>query len=319
MIDDESVKKIDKVTKLAREAAILEVNTRKPGNITPEHNFKDTTYKDFLLGCDALKPSIKKTALNGFKADRELIRFSRIGLGKNIKKAVSDVKESHVGGNTHLGIIMLYIPLAAAAGMCISQDTDFRKHLRINLKKCIMLSSVNDSIDLYDAICFSGMSGLGEEDLDVRDDKSKTELKRRNINLEQLMKLSASRDTIASELASGLEIVFEVGVPTLERFHAMTKDLDASIIQTYLILLSRFPDSLIIRKKGRAVAEKVSGKAKDVLEAGGVITGVGLDAIKEFDKYLRSDGNKLNPGTTADLIAATLYVSLMYSEEEFRK
>jgi len=312
MIDYTSISKIKRVAELAKKAAILEVNASKPGNITPDNEFEDTTYRDFLLGCYAIRNAIEQSAINGFRADRGEIRFSRIGIGKYIKKAVSDVRASHKGGNTHLGIIMLFIPLAVAAGMCISQGVSFRKKLQDNLRKCIMLSSVEDSIELYDAILISGMNNLGKEkELDVRDDKSRLELKERNINLEQLMKVSADRDTIARELSSGMGIIFDIGIPTFERLYNKIKDTNLSIIQTYLILLSRFPDSLISRKVGRKKAEEVSRKAKNTLDKGGVITEEGRKEIERFDRYLRSKGNKLNPGTTADLIAAILFVWLL--------
>ena len=38
--------------------------------------------------------------------------------------------------------------------------------------------------------------------------------------------------------------------------------------------------------------------------------GTGRRAGVELDAHLRSDGNKLNPGTTADLVAACLFVAL---------
>ena len=43
---------------------------------------------------------------------------------------------------------------------------------------------------------------------------------------------------------------------------------------------------------------------------GGIATPEGRAAGVALDKYLRSDGNRLNPGTTADLIAACLFVAL---------
>jgi len=319
MIDKIHLKRIKQVSDLAVEAALLEVNSPKPGNITPDKGFGDTSYKDFLLGCSAIRPAVNDAAMNGFLAGEGELRYSRIGLGELIKKAVIDVRESHTGGNTHLGLIMLFIPLAAAAGVCISQHTDPIKKLRENLEKIIKLSSVEDSLGLYEAIILSGMSDLGSvRELDVRDKKSMDDLRNRNINLHQLMQLSAERDYVARELATGLNIVFNISAPTLRRIHRQIEDTKAATIQTYLILLSRFPDSLIARKKGLGVAEHVSMKAKEVLDLGGVLTPEGRCAIDELDKLLRSEDNKLNPGTTADLIAATIYVLLLYTDEKLR-
>ncbi|OYT53149.1 MAG: ATP--dephospho-CoA triphosphoribosyl transferase CitG [Candidatus Altiarchaeales archaeon ex4484_2] len=319
MIDGIHLERIKQVSELAVEAALLEVNSPKPGNITPQKGFEDTSYKDFLLGCEALRRAVKDAATNGFLAGEGELRYSRIGLGELIKKAVIDVRESHTGGNTHLGLIMLFIPLAAAAGVCISQHSDPSEKLGENLEKIIKLSSVEDSVRLYEAILLSGMSNLGNvRELDVQDKKSLDDLRSKNINLHRLMQLSAEKDYVARELATGLNIVFNISAPTLQRIHRQIEDTKAATIQAYLILLSRFPDSLILRKMGLGVAEHVSMKAKEVLDLGGVLTPEGRCAIDELDKLLRSEDNKLNPGTTADLIAATIYVLLLYTDEKLR-
>ena len=51
-------------------------------------------------------------------------------------------------------------------------------------------------------------------------------------------------------------------------------------------------------------------RARHVLSLGGIGTPEGRRAGVELDAHLRSDGNKLNPGTTADLVAACLFVAL---------
>jgi len=38
---------------------------------------------------------------------------------------------------------------------------------------------------------------------------------------------------------------------------------------------------------------------------------VGEAALQAFDGSLRQDGNALNPGTTADLVTAVLFVALL--------
>ena len=51
--------------------------------------------------------------------------------------------------------------------------------------------------------------------------------------------------------------------------------------------------------------------AAQVLAAGGVRGEVGEAALQAFDGSLRQDGNALNPGTTADLVTAVLFVALL--------
>jgi triphosphoribosyl-dephospho-CoA synthase len=48
-----------------------------------------------------------------------------------------------------------------------------------------------------------------------------------------------------------------------------------------------------------------------VLAAGGVRSAPGQAALAEFDASLRETGNALNPGTTADLVTAVVFVALV--------
>ena len=48
-----------------------------------------------------------------------------------------------------------------------------------------------------------------------------------------------------------------------------------------------------------------------MLAAGGVRTAAGRMALAAFDASLRRDGHSLNPGTTADLVTAVLFVAVV--------
>ena len=73
--------------------------------------------------------------------------------------------------------------------------------------------------------------------------------------------------------------------------------------------MSEIPDTLISRKYGDKKADEVSSQARELLlfkddESFS-------DKLNEFDNYLYE--NKLNPGTTADLTAASIFVSYLES------
>ena len=76
-------------------------------------------------------------------------------------------------------------------------------------------------------------------------------------------------------------------------------------------LVDAAPDTLIARKRGAEAAAQVSAGARGVLAAGGVRTPGGRRALRSFDASLREPGNALNPGTTADVVTATLFVALL--------
>jgi triphosphoribosyl-dephospho-CoA synthase len=74
--------------------------------------------------------------------------------------------------------------------------------------------------------------------------------------------------------------------------------------------MAQEPDSLIQRKCGERAAKEASDRAASVLDAGLPEETAYDDAIGDLDFWLRSDGHRRNPGTTADLVAAGLFVLL---------
>jgi triphosphoribosyl-dephospho-CoA synthase len=74
--------------------------------------------------------------------------------------------------------------------------------------------------------------------------------------------------------------------------------------------MAELPDSLIARKCGLDVARGASARAATVLAAGTPGDTAYNRAIADFDFWLRADRNRRNPGTTADLLAAALFVAL---------
>ena len=74
--------------------------------------------------------------------------------------------------------------------------------------------------------------------------------------------------------------------------------------------MSEYPDSLIARKCGRAIADESAARAAAAAEAGPLGSEDDWRAVADLDFWLRSDRQKRNPGTTADLIAAALFAGL---------
>jgi triphosphoribosyl-dephospho-CoA synthase len=89
------------------------------------------------------------------------------------------------------------------------------------------------------------------------------------------------------------------------------KDLNSSIVNSFLKVLSIHPDTFISRKIGVKKAQEVSEDAKEILILGGTESTKGKDALIAFDKKLRKAGNDYNPGTTADITAAALALTTL--------
>ena len=105
-----------------------------------------------------------------------------------------------------------------------------------------------------------------------------------------------------------MPVVFEKGYPTYRDLRKTMKANDACVL-TFLTILSEIPDTLISRKYGDKKASEVSSQAKELLLFKD--DGSFSDKLNEFDNYLYE--NKLNPGTTADLTAASIFVSYLES------
>ena len=84
----------------------------------------------------------------------------------------------------------------------------------------------------------------------------------------------------------------------------------------HVALMADQADSLIERKCGSEVArnsQTLAARANDILESD--VPSVDQQesywaAVGELDFWLRSDGHRRNPGTTADLVAASLFVAI---------
>ena len=74
--------------------------------------------------------------------------------------------------------------------------------------------------------------------------------------------------------------------------------------------MAEFPDTLIARKCGNEVALQSSVQAQRAVEAFHESPELFWQAVSDLDFWLRSDGHRRNPGTTADLIAAGLFIGL---------
>lgn len=267
------------VGRAAQIACLLEVCAPKPGNVSPLADFEDARFEDFILSAVAIGPAIGSAhtctvgdcILNAVRATRRL-----------------------VATNTNLGTVLLLCPLAKAYGP---------GSLRERLRDVLASLTVEDARLAYEAIRLARPGGLGSVPLhDVYEQVT--------VTLREAMESARARDTIAREYVTDFEVTFGVALPALLNWRRQVPLRDA-IVQMFLIVLAQVPDSLIARKNGPALAVRVSRAAGKVLAAGGVTTPEGKRWLRRLDTWLRSRGNRLNPGTTADLTAAGLFAAML--------
>lgn len=268
------------ISQAAQIACFLDVLAEKPGNVSITKKFPDAGFQDFILSAIAIGP-----ALSGAGA---------VSVGETVLQAVQATRKL-VSTNTNLGIVLLLVPLAKAYGL---------GELRQNLPKVLGDLTVSDAQKVFEAVQLASPGGLGRVSQgDVHETAEMT--------LREAMFLARDRDSIAREYVTDFEIVFFLGYPSLCHHYRESGSITQAIVQAFLEILAKIPDSLIARKTNRIVAENISQLARKVLDLGGTYSQKGREEILQFDNTLRKTGSLLNPGTTADLIVASVFVALL--------
>jgi triphosphoribosyl-dephospho-CoA synthase len=270
------------VAAAAQAACLLEVMAPKPGNVSRGRDLPGLTYGDFVLSAYAIGPAFR----------------SHLGgrVGRLILEAVRRTRRQ-VRTNTNLGIILLLAPLARAS-------LDSRRTFRDRLERVLSSLDVRDARDAYAAIRLAEPGGLGKvEAQDIRSAPS--------VTLLECMRLAAGRDAVAREYASGFETTITVGLPMIRRLRERHVPLPIAIAQTYLALLAAVPDTLVVRRHGAVRARALRQRARRVVEAGGFLTERGRRMAERLDRDLRSARPPRNPGATADLTVASLFLWLL--------
>lgn len=272
------------IARCAQIAMLLEVSaTPKPGNVDRDHDFADLRYEHFLASAIGVKDVFERAAMGDNK------------VGSLIRDAVEESTKWSGGRNTHFGTFLLLVPLIVAAG----------KGDVYTANDIVRNTTVEDAVEFYKAFKYVDVY-LGDiDDLSVKDATSIDEIRRRELTLYDMMQISAEYDGIAQEWVCDFSRTF-AGARMLTK-KAEDMSMNDAIVHTYLALLAERPDALVQKKFDLSVAEEVSREASAVLKE------KNIEAIRRFDDELVQ--RRINPGTTADIVAASLFVHLLGGDE----
>ncbi|CAI49103.1 triphosphoribosyl-dephospho-CoA synthase [Natronomonas pharaonis DSM 2160] len=265
----------------AQLALLLEVaGTPKPGNVDRRRDYDDLRLEHFMAGAVG--------AMGGLAAAAD----TTPGVGECFERAVAGMAEQSAG-NTQFGALLLLVPLVRAAATSRLTPAGTRT--------VVESTTVEDACGFYRAFEHVDVAvddpPADADALDVRrGGDAAPELRERALTLADVMALSADRDGVAAELTGGFERSFTAA--------SWLSDDDGPIYQrasrTFLRLLADEPDTFVVTRNGRAAAEEATARAQAVLEGR-------EDADDLAAEFVDRD---INPGTTADITAAALFIAL---------
>ena len=261
-------------------ALLLEVaGTPKPGNVDRRREYPDLRFEHFLAGAVGALPGLERAAGDG-------------PLGEAFERAVEGMS-AQSGGNTQFGALLLLAPLVRAAA------TD-RLHPE-GATSVVAETTVADACGFYRA--FDHVDVAVEEppadlaDLDVRLGSGAVGAVRdRGLTLADVMALSADVDGVAAEWTAGFPRSFEAA----ERLLSDEGPVSRRVSRCFLRVLAEEPDTFVVTRNGREVAEEVVRRARAVLDGEAEAAALADDLVDRG----------VNPGTSADITAAAVFVAL---------
>jgi len=265
-----------------QQACLLELKAIKPGNVGYHADGHGMKVEQFEISA--------KESSKGLFANSSCV-------GERIYNAVSNTNTA-VGENTNLGIILLCAPIVEALNTSIDVN-----QLRYLLKNVLSNLSIEDAEFAYKAIQLAMPGGMGEvAEQDVSHAPS--------VTLLEAMKMSALNDRIAYQYAHQYEDIFVHNLPIYQSYLEKWGSSQWATTALFLSQWLRVPDTLIIRKKGllkaREISDMIAPLASRVLASEDPTDYV--SDLLSLDSELKQSG--INPGTTADITVATLFVAM---------
>lgn len=259
-------------------ALLLEVaGTPKPGNVDRHRDLADLRFEHFLAGAVG--------AREGFE-----LAASGAPVGEAFETAVAGMSEQS-GGNTQFGCLLLLVPLVKTAATGDLSPAD--------VEGVCEATTVEDAAGFYRAFEHADVAvrdppeGMGA--LDVRRGAAAVPtLRDRELTLSDVMALSEG-DANAREWVDGFPRTFRAAESILADDGPVTD----RAARAFIDLLAEAEDTLVRTQHGDDVAREVRERAERI------------ESLAEAETWAAELVERgVNPGTTADLTAAALFVAL---------
>jgi triphosphoribosyl-dephospho-CoA synthase len=263
----------------AQLALLLEVtSTPKPGNVDRAREYPDLRFEHFMAGAVGAG---------------EGLRMAEAGepAGAAFEHAVRGMANQR-GGNTQFGALLLLIPLVRAASDELTPE---------RASEVAANTTVADAGGFYRAFEHVDVAvddpPEGMEPLDVRRgaDAIPT-IEERELTLYDVLAASVERDGVAREWVSRFSRSFEAA----ERIEGADGPVSDCAARAFLELLAGEPDTFVATTHDEATAREATEAARAALRGD-------EDPAMLAEQFVEAE---VNPGTTADLTAAGLFIAL---------
>ncbi|MGQ3329162.1 triphosphoribosyl-dephospho-CoA synthase [Halorubrum sp. FL23] len=308
-------------------ALLLEVaGTPKPGNVDRRRDLDDLRFEAFLGGAV------------GARRGLELAAAEEAEIGRAFERGVAGMA-ARAGTNTQFGCLLLLVPLVRAT---VAEGEAGGALSPAGVDRVTRAATVDDAVSFYRAFEHVDVAVADPPTdaaaLDVRrGSDAAPALRERDATLRDVMALSAdpagsggSDDTERVPDRNAQEWV--EGFPRTFRAAEWIRDDEGPLTdraaRAFLGLLAGEPDTLVAANHGPETAREVSDRVAALLGRDGAdsdggaagsgvdaaaVHGADLEAAEELAAAFADEG--VNPGTTADITCASLYVALRRGAE----
>lgn len=272
----------------AQLALLLEVTaTPKPGNVDRAREYPDLRFEHFMAGAVGANEGLRVAAAGD-------------PIGESFERAIEGMADQR-GGNTQFGALLLLVPLIRAASDRDGASSGSDELTPECVAQVAETTTVADAAAFYRAFEHVDVAvddpPADMEALDVRRGADAVPaIEKRELTLFDVFERSADRDGVAREWVSGFPRTFAAA----DRIAALDGPVSERAARIFLELLADEPDTHVVTKYGESTAQEVSAAAATALDGDTDPNALADDLVERG----------VNPGTTADLVAAGLFVAL---------
>jgi triphosphoribosyl-dephospho-CoA synthase len=267
----------------AQLALLLEVaGTPKPGNVDRRREYDDLRFEHFLAGSVGSGVGLRAAEAGA-------------PVGTAFERSVEGMSHQR-GGNVQFGCLLNLVPLVRAAAGGAEDGLS-----RATVREVCEATTVADACAFYRAFEHVDVAvGDPPADTDVPDVRrgaaAVDDVRDRGLTLRRLMAFSADQDANAREWTEGFPRAFGAAEEVVDGEGTATR----RAADAFVSLLAEEPDTLVTVQHGPDVAREVRERAASARGD--------RDAVAALADELVDRG--INPGTTADITAAALFVAL---------